>query len=157
MIDISNHSLKNKRGALVRRSTDSTGYASGTMIPFEVESYDTDGFWDIANPTKLVIPSGISVVRFFAALRKGTVTSVSAPWGFSIAKNGVVTWFASSALKLSMLHDDEASGTQRLIPSTPPIDVVAGDYFELYMETTNASLVVNGSSNMSYFGLEVLQ
>ena len=46
------------RGARAVRSSN-LSIASGAAIPFEVTRFDTDGFWNIAAPSRITIPAGL--------------------------------------------------------------------------------------------------
>jgi hypothetical protein len=62
---IVNRALLPFRGALLRRSTDFSVGATGTYVAVSWQSaaYDSDGFWDAGQPTRLTVPAGVTKVR----------------------------------------------------------------------------------------------
>lgn len=119
------------KGALVNRIT--SGFAvttTGTIVDWNNEVYDTDSFHDNStNPSRLTVQSGTSgLVRIQANVEISTTQSQIY---LEILKNG------------SQVYSHESTN-ETLNIMTPPISVVAGDYFQLQVTVS-----VNGNVNVS--------
>jgi hypothetical protein len=131
-------------GALLQRSSSFT-VASGAFrtINWQVPVLDSTGFWNIAQPSKLVIPAGVSVVQVMAGYASSTGGTFQNT--LVINKNGTIGIVGMTANDQATHHNAVASG---------PIPVVAGDYFEaLAFSGTTFSLNAVGTT---YFALNVL-
>lgn len=92
----------------------STTYAGGTVMPFDTESFDTDGFHDnVTNNSRLTVPAGLGG-RYLVVARPTKASSVHIDW--YIKKNG------SNILYGAMTWAGEMSHV---------VDLVPGDYIEM--------------------------
>lgn len=119
-------------GALVSRITSNfdIGTATYNNIQFNSEIYDTKNFFDIADPTKLVVPLGVTHVRVKGAVR--LATTGSGEHLLTITKNG-----SSSYVGVNQFRDNDPTTDQQYQVSTAVLEVVAGDYFQLEMYSGN--------------------
>lgn len=105
---------------LVLTSNQSLPINTWTKIAWESVVFDSAAAWNAAAPTRITIPPGVNIARITGSIR----------------------WTGSAATRqyLNILRNntDEVAGTD--LASTPwgaqccdtgPLDVVAGDYFEL--------------------------
>lgn len=127
-------------GAQVRMASDLTGqnFTSATVIAFDQEVYDTDGYHDNAvQNTRLTVPSGVSYVNLCANVRLANVTG-STISQVQIWKNGSVTYDGTATL------DVFTSGTSRQMSATAlGVAVTPGDYFEVAVfQVTDTSVDV---------------
>lgn len=138
------------RGVRVRNSADVTpSSASFFIVPWNVEDRDTDNFWSMAQPTRLVVPAGVTKVRASAYVR-----SAGGPSGryIFIKRNG--SYFIGGA------GIGSAGVSYDSFLATDVINVVAGDYFEL--EVFGSTSPVTGGAGSpaglaSWFALEVVE
>lgn len=140
------------RGAMVKRSTNLVALVSGVYVPWEAEDYDTDAFWEIANPTRLTIPAGVSFARFTAGLSltaagsSGTVLAL-------LHKNGALAPCAAPVVR----QGTSGVTTNLTCFVSPPLAVVAGDYFECHFTrsslTSAADLLAEART---FFAVEAL-
>lgn len=111
------------------------------MVTWQSAKYDTAGIWDAANPTRLTVPAGASLVRVFARLRRANLTSSSSNF-IHIRKNGLdvqgstpFTIRTPSSVPTTRRHYQVRTGVLAVTP---------GDYFELYLNTSQALSTLNG-------------
>lgn len=115
-----------------------TGAMSVIIAHWDATIFDTDQFWSLGAPNRLVIPEGIKRVQLFASTK-----SVPEAVKTRIIKNSSIdeSIFDSNTFKQTF---------------TGIIDVVPGDYFEVEIERSTST---NGSytpdPNEDYFILEV--
>ena len=75
------------KGALVRRTSDLTSVSPPIHVSWQAATYDTDGFWDAGNPTRLTVPAGITKIRLMGAVAlQASLTAGGVFLGFE--KNG---------------------------------------------------------------------
>lgn len=148
------------RGALVYLGSSVT-VNSGvrTMIPYNRVVYDTDGFFNPAQPTRLTVPSGVTKVRLATShiwynnangLRQAVVKKNSASSDGFYPGCGPATIPANS----STTTDPHAV--------TAVIDVNEGDYFESEAGQWSGSPLTmavdaNGESRGTWFMIEVME
>lgn len=125
------------KGALVNRITSAFAVtSSGTVVEWNNEVYDTDGFHDNStNPSRLTVQSGTSgLVRIQTNIKtSGSLSQIF----LQILQNG------------SEIYSHESTN-QELNIFTPPIPVSAGDYFEVRVTpNTNVNVNVDGASWMA--------
>lgn len=110
------------------------------QVPFDAESYDTDGFINIAtNPTRITIPAGVSKVVLMASANFQNETGSKF---ITLRKNGSLSFPGAPVHSISAGTDRDARGP--LV--SPPLEVVEGDYFELNVFSTDAdTLDTNGT------------
>ncbi len=144
------------KGALTKKTTtQSTTSAVTALITFDGETYDTDAFHDlVTNTDRLTVPAGVNIVRIHAR-----IVWASNPTGYRevrLNKNGAEDFGGQCRVATPA-----ASGIETKVQFTsPPLYVVAGDYFNLYAtQNSGGALDVLGAANgnlQSWFGIEVL-
>lgn len=116
--------------ARLARATTLTGHTSG-VIAWDSEVTDTDGFYDSGSPTRLTIPSGVSRVRVTANLESANYSGYI---DVRIYKNGALA--SGCVRKIS-----GRGGLKMVNLASAPLEVTAGDYFELYVEHAAAQSI----------------
>jgi hypothetical protein len=141
------------KGALVTFPSDllTQDFSPAAAIPFDEEQYDTDAFHDNStNNTRLTVPAGVTRVRL-----KGVVAiDLIATGNFvslSIKKNG-----ASSYPGKSEQLSEISNTLSRVSLTSPVLDVVATDYFELFLSIEGDSSVTLLSDKTS-FSIEAVE
>jgi hypothetical protein len=141
------------KGALVRKTTNSTGLTFPVIVAWEEELYDTNNFWNSGAPTRLTIISGVTKIRITGSLAFEPLAAVGSVFA-QILKNGT----AQSPGSGFTFRQDAAGFSDNVVPiMTPIIDVVAGDYFEL---TTQVSMSGQDQITFGYrtwLNLEVVE
>lgn len=149
--------LGQHRGALVGLTANITAanYSIATDIPFDAESYDTDGFHDNAiNNVRLTVPAGISGwARIGGCVALGAVTSGSAVMA---TINGRDVGGASKPTRgLPFAQGPASSYTESgLVLVSAPIEIAAGDYFWLPLVCTDTSITI--FATRTCFWIEIL-
>lgn len=131
-------------GAVVRLTASDDVEAQA--LPWDaVTEHGATGFWNISNPTRLVVPTGVSLVQINAQLRfDGGGT-------FSGTVFAAIVGSPSPNPQPTSSHRRQSSGSvasQMLYVKSGPIAVSPGGYFELFWNCSNASnavLLVDGT------------
>lgn len=126
--------------ALVNRSSTASMANGDNTISWNNEVVDTDGWHDNAtNPSRLTVPSGVSRVR----VGYNTEMGGAGDYVTQIYKNGSVLTGAGGQAR----QDAQSAGNDFNHGWTPPLDVTAGDYFELVLNnsTTSQTLAIASS------------
>ena len=140
--------LETPRGALVKRTTDLTAvdYSTATAMAWDAEIYDTAAIHDNStNNTRLTVPSGVTWVQIEASVATNNV-SPAAGLAVDIRKNGTIAFDGYS-------YDSVGSGaynTPGISYSTPPLSVVAGDYFEVFVGCTDTSIDIVAAKSWAH-------
>lgn len=138
------------RGSLVRLVTPVNNPTLPYLVPWDTMSRDTEGAWSSASPTRLTIPAGkgITKVRFTACLY---VNNFAANSGMVLAirRNSLVNIASEEASQ-----GGYADGA--LVVKTYVVDVVAGDYFEARLNSSDTSVTV-GDPNLAWFEMEIVE
>lgn len=137
-------------GALVQMS-EAQNISSGsfTTLQWGTEVYDTDNIFDPANPTRLTVPAGVSVVRIIA-----NITFASNAAGgrrLQTLKNG-----AAHSGRLYVAYQAMSGADTRIYAATPPLQVAPGDYFELQAYQDSGSTINILAQTATWFALEVI-
>lgn len=133
------------RGAIV--NLVSANYLIGkNRLAFEQGSRDTDAFWSLGSPSRLVIPAGITKVRLGASVAQTT----SGVMSLEIVQNGDTT---NPVAKVGPVSGANAK-TQAQV-WTPVLSVAENDFFELYMEFDQERILPQTSS--TFFCLDVIE
>lgn len=123
---IVNRALLPFRGALLRRTANFSVSTTGTYvaIPWQSAAYDSDGFWDVGQPTRLAVPAGITKVRLV-----GNIEWQTSPTNqlVEIRKNGSTVLGGGAVI---MRGDSGYSNQMRNLTSAV-LPVSTGDRFEL--------------------------
>lgn len=138
------------RGALLNLATSQTGVSSPTNVSWDTSVEDTDGFYSGASPTRLTIPDGVNRVRISAGVRFDNVTGTEIR--AEIFKNGAR--FLGGA---QQEHPNSPTGVQAITLNTQAVQVSTGDYFELQTSMTGGTTYDINGSDVTWFGLEVVE
>jgi hypothetical protein len=142
------------RGAVVKRASDQlaiNAVGAPVLVAWDAEISDTDGFHDnVTNNSRLTIPVGITKVRvsFGLLVNNSTVDT----WAVArVNKNG------SAVFDGAVQHGTELGiAFPRLSAVSAVLDVVAGDYFTLSIET-ESDTSIDVKSDLSWFAVEVVE
>lgn len=141
------------RGALVTEADDDAAvdYTSVIALTWDTDNYDTDDIHDVvSNTSRLTVPTGVTKVRIAGQLRFSDLTS--GVWlEAHIQKNGSREFIGAASL---LINADNLRSELNL--STPVIDVVAGDFFELFIEIETDTSVKRDAS-LSWFSMEIVE
>ena len=137
------------RGAMVKLATDEPIADSTDMvIPWGATEFDTEGFWDAGNPTRLTVPSGVSRVRLLGNIR--WQSSATGERQVLVTKNG-------AAFQGQPMARHGAAGLAGQNLTSPALAVSPGDVFELSVwHSAGASLNVEADSQ-TWFAIEVVE
>ncbi|MGI9498534.1 MAG: hypothetical protein ACR2P3_00725 [Geminicoccaceae bacterium] len=124
------------KGALIQRSTDLTNISFPILIPFQSTVYDTEDFWDVANPTRITIPAGVMKVRLqgSVSLKSG---GTSGGVFVSFEKNGSGGRIGGGVF--TVLQGTSGYSNNEFTAGTAVLPVIPGDYFELRVNSTSSS------------------
>lgn len=142
------------RGVLAKRITSAQAItaATNTAIQMNGEDYDTDVFHDTSTLNeRLTIPVGSGVKRVRVTGGLNTTTPSSGTVQGWIAKNGA----AFPAMMVGDSHGISSAEEEALNMDTGVIDVVEGDFFELFVRTANTGSVVDNDA--TFLSLEVIE
>lgn len=154
-----------RQGALAQRAMSRMQLNNGvdTAIIMDTEIYDTstigNGFFDLANPTRMTIPtgSGITYVRFSMGI--AFESSNAGARQIQLRKNG-----GSGGVDPSMggfipaERDGSAIGDPyEMMMITPIIEVAETDYFEFFAENESGSSLIGGIAETMWFLMEVIE
>lgn len=119
-------------GARVKKAADQTAanYTTATAVAFDAEDFDTDGFHDNAtNNTRLTIPAGkgIRYVELYGCV-EGNLDANDTFRTLLIKQNGTTDVGGT-------IRDEFGSGFYSIEAHSGPVQVVDGDYFELFFLT----------------------
>jgi hypothetical protein len=134
-------------GALVHKSADqnTANYSAGVMVAWDSEAsgYDTDGYHDATDTSRLTILADGKYELAFGI--QATNVSASDFVRAFTAKNGSANPFIGGALDIKEVSNVVSI---YLCASSAPVACVAGDYFEVWLDTesdTSISVIAAGS------------
>jgi hypothetical protein len=140
------------KGVLLKKSlAQSIANNAPTMVSWDGEIYDDSNFFDIASPTKIIIPDGVSKVILKAnSAWDGNVTGYRS---IQIIKNGDSNgeYMRSVVTRIA----DTVRSNSNIV--TPIMNVVQGDYFELLVLQTSGNALNFTNNFNSWFSLEVVK
>lgn len=137
------------KGALVSLSVhQSIPNNTTTLISWGVENYDDLSIWSSDNPTKLVVPNGISKV----IVKAGVFWAVSSAGyrSVQILKNGA----GFAGMGSDHRNAVERSGANL---ATSVITVSPGDYFELQVTQNSGGSLDLVALSQTWFSMEVIE
>lgn len=140
------------RGALVKPATDQIGvnFVGGVAVTFDNKIYDTSQIHSVTNPTRLTVPPGVNKVRLtFGTQLANTIASEFAI--LSIRKNGTFDWDG-----LATQRTEVTTTNVQMNCSTPVVEVVAGDYFEAFIQI-EAETTVDVDASRTTFAMEIIE
>ena len=121
-----------------------------TNIPYTILKYDTDGFYNPAEPTKFTIPAGVKVVRVGGMF--DWAINANGRREMVIRKNSGASFPSAAAV----LPVDTVRTTVPIV--SPPVRVEEGDFFEMRVrQTSGGSLNLDNDFNRNNFYIEVIE
>lgn len=138
--------------AVAYRTTSYTPGGSGAAIPYQASKGTMASLWNISNPTRLTVPAGTTYIRLSGQARYG-YSAYNNNWGLRARHNGADTIFMPSQIAQGV-----TSGLFWALVnySSPPIQCIAGDYFEnILLYSTGFPTPMTVSTNF-YFAMELL-
>lgn len=111
------------------RSSNIAAWTTVAAMPWQLTEFDDNGAWNIAQPTRLTIPTGINRASFTASCFS-TGGSAANMWAY-IARNGTEV-IASGGGASGYANNFTTVDTGVLL-------VTPGDYFEFMLQLSNAS------------------
>ena len=140
------------RGALVRiAANQSIVNTLVTTLAWDAEEYDTDSIHDnVTNNSRLTVPAGITRVRLSAKIQWG---AAAAGYRQIYVRKAAGTFFGQP----ETIYDVDSAISHQTDIISPPVVVVAGDYFEVFVyQNSGAALDVIGLDG-SWFAMELLK
>ena len=137
------------RGARVRLSASLNPGGGFHIVAWSAEDRDTDNLWSLAQPSRFVIPAGITKIKLLTYIR--SAAGAAGRYAF-FKKNGA--YFVGGG------GIGAAGTTYDLSLSSDVVDCVAGDYFELELYGTTSEVtggVGSPTGLASWFALEVVE
>ena len=135
-----------------------TNFISRTAAQWDSEHFDTHAFHDSGSNTRLTIPAALDQY-YVVVLGSVNMTNLSTGFDICIAKNGSITFDGTSAymgdISVTSAGADGVSNQMFLQCRTPPIQVSAGDYFELMLQS-NGDNNVTANLDRSSFAIYVV-
>lgn len=139
------------KGAMAYRTADLTVSAfTVDPVPWQATSYDTNAFWSAGSPGRLTIPAGIKKVRLHGSCKTNNTFAADQFIYAAFKKNGSFDWLGVS----TAMFEGGSTGVGITIVS-PVVPVVAGDYFEMYINSEDSSYTMNALR--SQFSIEVVE
>lgn len=127
-------------------------WSTGDTVDFTSTLFDDLGAFDLANPDRLTVPVGASLVRLTAQVRFPDDAS-SAWYALLIRKNGVA---AHTDRARTMFNRNVNDSVGTMVAVSAPLAVSPGDYFDVFVvgndSDHNAAL-----ADLTWFTMEVLQ
>lgn len=143
------------RGVLIyKSSSQSVPNNTVTNVTFNQEAYDTDNTHDTAvNNNRIVIPAGVSKVRFLAEIRFDISASGTA-WA-QLLKNNTTAYIG---LTLDHKTIDPLNGAILKLAS-PALDVSQGDWFGVNVNQSSGGAlnIFGGASWDTWLSMDILQ
>jgi len=119
-----------------------------TSITWDVPEYDTETYFDISNPSRFTIPIGVSKIILKGQVR--WVSDLSDSREVLFLKNGSATYIG----RAYCVHDAQSKLVMNL--TSPPLDVTAGDYFELAAFQDSGSDQSAESDSSTWFSIQAV-
>ena len=133
-----------------RNSTQSISSATYTKVQFDTEDIDTDSAYDNSTNYRFTVPSGKDGKYFIFTTVEGSANSASEFKYQNVAlyKNGSV--YINHVMHMENNNTQQGHGNTHAI-----MDLVAGDYLEVYTRIADSSgspQINGGASRQSCFG-----
>lgn len=143
------------RGAMVKLDADKTGVTYPYLVEWDSAEYDTDGFFDPAFPTQLVVPEGVTKVRLYAGVDQASGTTYSAAIRFQ--KNGSGVFPGAPLSNIRQGAEGWTNNTYSL--ASPPISVAEGDVLEVRVNNSSGGSTLDDihAAAHTYFAVEVVE
>ena len=131
---------------------DLTGNSGGLPLAWSSVSIDTDSIWSVGNPTRLTVPANVTRVQLTfsctSVLLPSEVTKL-----FSIRKNGETGKGVAAGWESGEDGDSEKS----VCLVSPILDVIPGDYFEVFVSDTNEGTASVYTHVSTYFCMQAVE
>jgi len=141
------------RGALVDFSTAGPVIATATptVIDWQETGYDTDSIWNIANPSRLTVPAGVSFVQLWASVNWTSSRTGTVKLRFLLNGGGNFLFGLTQSE-----YEGITLGGSELV--SPPLSVIGGQYFELEVtQTSGAPVQIDlGEEQETCFAMSIL-
>lgn len=141
------------RGALVKLTASlSIANNTNTNVGWSAAEYDDASIWSAGSPTRLTVPTGWTRVRLVANL--GFALNATGRRKLEVRKNNTTT-----AWGMPLVHAAAVNARSNLNGASPPVTVVAGDYFEVNVyQDSGAALVLqaSGGETDNWFAMELI-
>ena len=142
------------KGALIQRSTDLTSINFPILIPFQSTVYDTDTFWDIAHPTRITVPAGVTKVRLQGSVSLKSGADTGGVF-VSFEKNGSGGTIGGGVF--TVRQGTSGYTNNEFAAGTAVLPVTEGDYFELRVNSTSSSWDDVQAGIRTWFAIEVVE
>lgn len=123
---------------------------SEPIITWDAAGRDTDSFWSAGDPTKIVIPSGVTKARLSCSLHWDT-TSGNYRRG-ELLKNGALV---EGGFRASLNYSVAGNDTHGAISDV--LDVSSGDYFQVRTRQNSGGTRTILADETTWFALEVVE
>lgn len=141
------------RGARARATATKNTTNAAPVISWDVEDYDTDAIWSAGQPTRLIVPAGVTVVRLSFNV---TTAGETHNWRAIVQKNAAGTSNIQNALFGS--SDYTSIALAKILSAYSLQQVSAGDYFELFVySSANSNLQPLTGAEGCWFAMEIVQ
>jgi hypothetical protein len=136
------------RGALVNLGVDAS-IATGTQtaLGWATTLYDTDGFWNGANPSRFTVPVGVSKIVVLADIQWG-LSNLGDRW-VEIHRNGV----EADGMPGSLVAPPGSASRGRQSLVSAPIQVGPGDYFEVKVWQNSGGALAVEADAQTWFAI----
>jgi hypothetical protein len=130
---------------LTRATVQSIVSGTPTFVTWSAATFDVGGFWNAGAPTRLTIPAGVSLVRVTG--QTDWAINATGERYSSINRNGGAASAADRRVPVSFAEANFSTG---------PVQVAAGDYFELGAYQNSGGALNFNNSFTAWFSIEVL-
>lgn len=141
------------RGALVHFASNivnPSNITSSYIVAWDTEDYDTDGIWSAGDPTKLIVPTGVTRVKVKAQLVSTATVAANATFSIQILKGA-----SSSYIGMGGHNYGIGSFTDTYCQAeTQAIVVSAGDAFTCQAVCTDGTMTLDAAR--SSFGMQII-
>ena len=137
--------------AVTQTSAQTLTTSTDTVITFNAETFDTDGFHSTSTNTgRITIPAGLGgYYRFYFTV--GLNAQTNGRRQCSLRKNGTDTLFTVETSELGVAFVNPT------LTSTGTVSLVATDYLEcVYYQDSGSSINTNGTAARDNFGVQYL-
>lgn len=125
-------------------------FTGGVSVPFQTEFYDTGGFHDAGANTRITIPAGVNFVELFAHIYLSNFTADN--FMFMTIRH-----FNSGGSQIGAFGQFQDTGLTdgRACVHTPMVQVSAGDYFDVFVQTEGDTSVDYASGSQFFAAMKV--
>lgn len=132
-------------GVRLEKTLTQTAPASAlTAISWDAAIFDDASFWDVADPTRITVPAGVSRIELTGGWFSDTAGTVNSSVFFRDQGGAIVT---------AQRTDNAAFIRQQL--ATGPLPVVEADWFELVVQPSGTKTI--GADPRTFFSAQVVR